>query len=335
MQTFSRFDSMSRLPERFQTQIPSFSAFANLANRFNVPRIPDSAMTAVISMGQHFERMSVASKAISINPALYNSIRGMSTLNGIRENFYSHRVSAVQISTLQTAMAGISSSLARYYAKIEDWESLDEFAEVTADVAEMSERLTGGGSGITMEDFEFFKTHILKICADLYKSVSGANKEKREKIIFVVTLLSLVVSVAQCVLPYVIPPDSNAVTKNDIVPIHQVLTSVHQELVPIHQELAAIHKLLEGKNEVRMIVNDCSVYLKPKTGSLIIDSIKDYLNVVVLDSQNKWCYISYTSREDGLPGNGWVQKKNTEYNKAQVSKRQNNGIRRVIKAAKR
>lgn len=54
--------------------------------------------------------------------------------------------------------------------------------------------------------------------------------------------------------------------------------------------------------------------LKPKTKTMVITSLPKGFEVVVLEINHKWAFVSYTNPKDNLMETGWVMKKYLDKN---------------------
>ena len=79
-----------------------------------------------------------------------------------------------------------------------------------------------------------------------------------------------------------------------------------------------IKKALELKinkfKEFRKTNRVTKVMLKPKSKTIVINSLPKGFDVIVLQINHKWAFVSYTNSKDNLLETGWIMKKYLDKN---------------------
>lgn len=60
---------------------------------------------------------------------------------------------------------------------------------------------------------------------------------------------------------------------------------------------------------LRITNRTCKVMLKPKSKTLVLETLPIDFDVIVLQVNHECIYVSYTNPKDNFPQTGWVMKK--------------------------
>jgi hypothetical protein len=99
-----------------------------------------------------------------------------------------------------------------------------------------------------------------------------------------------------------VKPKAELATKEDIIKFEKKI----QQSIEL--------KLKEIK-EYRTTNRVSKVMLKPKTKTIIVASLPKDFDVIVLQINHKWAFISYINPKDNLMQTGWIMKKYLDKNK--------------------
>ena len=77
----------------------------------------------------------------------------------------------------------------------------------------------------------------------------------------------------------------------------------------IKEQFSLFERKLRENNEYRTTNRKCKVMIKPTIKSMIIETLPNDFEIVVLRVHHKWIYASYSSPKDNLPQTGWILKK--------------------------
>ena len=83
-----------------------------------------------------------------------------------------------------------------------------------------------------------------------------------------------------------------------------------QDLVSCEAKLIqTITEKLKIQKEFRTTNRSCPVFLKPSNKTLVIEALPENFEVVCLQTNHKWVYVSFAGKSDNLPKTGWILKK--------------------------
>lgn len=194
-----------------------------------------------------------------------------------------------KMNNLQWALQGLSGQVASIAARSKQWDLIDDFEEISEEAASISDRVNEQ-EYISKSDIEEIREFVSRIELKL----DGKDKDTISVILRAMTVIGFILALLSEARNWW--PKPEAASKNDI----EILTKEIQ--------LKASSKLTENK-EYSSIGQSCAVSVKPKNNSYIITKLpKDY-NVIVLNTNHQWLFISYNNPKDGLTQTGWILKK--------------------------
>lgn len=201
-----------------------------------------------------------------------------------------------QMNYLHATLSGISAHITAFAIQQRDWSIIEDFEEVSDQTFQFTETLSEEITGEQEKQFQillslvlsFFKKHKLLgvsslLIIDIFLRFAGVHqyydflKEKPE---------------------FATKADMNNV-KNQL--------EITQDSV-LHFIKLVNKQLIEVK-EYRITNRMCEVKLKPKSKSLTLGKLPKQLEVIVMQINHKWVYVSYFDPIDNLPQTGWVLKK--------------------------
>ena len=223
---------------------------------------------------------------------MHESIFG--NLKGITSILESHKPYLAQINSLQCAMSGISGQIAAIAAKNNQWNLLDEFEDINEQALEITNNFT---SDITLTEEESIRFEQL-----IERIISFYNKNKKFGV-NALLFISVMVNLMNIHQYYdFVRPKTESITSDDLLKFEQKI----QKSIEI--------KLKEMK-EYRTTNRVSKVMLKPKTKTIVITQLPKDFDVIVLQINHKWAFVSYINPSDNLMETGWIMKKYLDKNK--------------------
>lgn len=210
-------------------------------------------------------------------------------LKSITEVFTKNQSSFSQINNLQFAVSGISGQLASIAAAQRKWNLIDDFEEITEEAVSLNERIFDE-NGLTSQGLNELKDFFQRIEIKVDKIDTDANALFWK----LLALLSFILTITGEARNW--SPKPEYVTKQEV-------KTLLKEQLGIYQ-----NKLKEDK-KFRIIRRVCKVMSKPRFKSFEIEKLPVDFEVVVLQVNHKWIYVSYFSPSDNLPQTGWIMKK--------------------------
>lgn len=228
-------------------------------------------------------------KGISqMQESLFGNLRDLSATLIERQKPY-----LSQINSLQFAMISISGQIAAIAAKGNKWNLLDEFEDINEQAFEITNSFTSD-IALTEEESIRFEQLIEKIVSFYQK-----NKQFGVNALLFISVMVNLMSIHQYY--DFLRPKAELDTKEDLMKFERKI----QQSIEI--------KLKEAK-EYRTTNRVSKVMLKPKTKTIIITLLPQNFDVIVLQINHKWAFISYINPKDNLIETGWVMKKYLDKN---------------------
>ena len=198
-----------------------------------------------------------------------------------------------QINSLQFAMNGISGQIAAIAAKSNQWSLLDEFEDINEQAIEIKNSFTLD-IALTEEESIRFEQLIEKIVT-FFKN----NKKFGVSALLFVSVMVNLMNIHQYY--DFVKPKAEPATKEDLVKFERKI----QQSIEL--------KLKEIK-EYRTTNRVSKVMLKPKTKTIIVASLPKGFDVIVLQINHKWAFVSYINPKENLMETGWIMKKYLDKN---------------------
>ncbi len=256
-----------------------------------------------VGIDKFSKAIEIQSKLFQIPQQTLDAIKGISqmqeSLFGNLRDFSailleSQKPYLAQINSLQYAMSNISGQIAAIAAKNNQWYLLDEFEDINEQAFEITNNFTSD-FGITQEESIRFEQLIEKIISFYQKNKKfGVNA---------LLFISVMVNLMNIHQYYdFVKPKAEPATKEDLVNFER---KIQQSL-----ELK-----LKQINEYRTTNRVSKVMLKPNSKTIIITSLPKGFDVIVLQINHKWAFVSYINPKDNLMETGWLMKKYLDKNK--------------------
>ena len=218
---------------------------------------------------------------------LIGNARGISAIMKSNKSFFS------QINSLQSALSGISRQIATIASENNQWDLLDEFENITEQAIEITSNISAEVA-LTEEESVRFEQLIQTILLFLKRNKAfGVNA---------LLFLTVVVSLMNAHQYYdFVKTKPEAATKQDLERFERKMIKV-------------IESRLKEQKEFRTTNRVSKVMLKPKTKTILITSLPKGFDVIVLQINHKWAFVSYTNPKDNLSETGWIMKKYLDKN---------------------
>lgn len=254
----------------------TMSAFEAMSNSLNLQSkfaIPQTTLDAITSINRQHEQLIVGIRAIT-------------------EANKNQSLAIAQVNNLHFALSGISSQIAAIAAQQKEWSIIDDFEQVTEQSIKFSETLTYENTEEQQRQYQ--------VLIDLILAFINKHKKKgKHAIRFLEVILVFHALFGICF------PKPESATKEDIEQ-----TRIKQDTILNYINL--VNEKLKEAKEYRLTNRICEVKLKPKSKTLILTKLpKDY-EVIVIQIQHKWVYVSFFDPKDNRPQTGWILKKYLE-----------------------
>lgn len=239
-------------------------------------------------------------KSFKIPDTTLDAIKGISqiqesifeNLKGISSIIESQKPYLAQINSLQFAMSGISGQIAAIAAINNQWNLLEEFEDINEEVSNITNNFTSDLI-LTEEETKRFEILIEKIIF-FFKS----NKKFGKNALLFISVVLHLMTLHQY---YEFVTSKPATTKEDLIKFERRINQTIEQKLKEQKEFRTTNRILK-------------VMLKPKSKTLVVCKLPKGFDVIILQINHKWAYVSYTNPEDNLMETGWVMKKYLDKN---------------------
>lgn len=232
--------------------------------------IPQTTLDAITSINRQHDQ-------------LFGNLRSIAEALNINQPAFS------QIKSLQFAIGGISGQLASIAASQKKWNLIDDFEEITEEAVLLNERIYDE-NGVSKEGLIELKEFFQRIEVKVNKIDADANSVFWK----LIALLSIILAFTGEIRNWLPKPDY--ATKQEVEAV-------------IKDQFILYESKLKEEKEVRITDRECKILIKPKMKSIVIEKLPCGFEIVVLQVNHKWVYVSYFSPKDNLPQTGWIMKK--------------------------
>lgn len=232
--------------------------------------IPKTTLDAILSINRQHEQ-------------LFSGIRAMAEALKIQTT------ALAQINNLNFGLRGISGQLAAISASQYKWDLIGDFEEITDEAVALNEKYFDE-YGVTKEGLNELKAFLQRIEIKVDKIDTNA-KELFWKLIALLSFILAGMGEAR-----------NWITKPEYA-TKQEIETVFKEQFSLYERKLKEEKQYRSTNRV------CKVMLKPRSKSLAIEKLPVDFEVIILQVNHKWIYVTYFSPVDNLPQTGWIMKK--------------------------
>lgn len=251
---------------------PTFPAMDTITKSMNWQKnlIPQTTLDTISSINRQHEQL-------------------FGNLRNITEVLNKHQYVFSQINNWQFAISGLSGQLAAIAASQQKWDLIDDFEEITEEAISLNEKIYDE-NGISKEGLAELKEFFQRIEIKVDKIDADANS------IFwkFITLIGIILAFTDEIRNWL--PKPNYATKQEVEEV-------------IKDQFKLYESKLKEEKELRITDRECKVLIKPQMKSVVIEKLPCDYEVVVLQTNHKWTYVSYISPKDNLPQTGWVMKK--------------------------
>ncbi len=252
--------------------------------------------------------LNTLSKTLAIQASLFKipeptleAIRGISQmhesifggLKGVSSITESCKPYLAQINSLQMAMSGISGQIAALASQNNNWHLIDEFEDINEQIIEITNSFTSE-TPLTEEESIKFEQLIERI-----NIFYNDNKKYGKYIWLFFEVLLAIIALHQYSDFLKTKPET--ATKIDVIKSEIRIQKVME---------LKFKELKEFRNTNRV----SKVMLKPKTKTILVASLPKGFDVIVLQINHKWAFVSYTNPKDNLMETGWIMKKYLDKN---------------------
>ncbi|WP_146697688.1 hypothetical protein [Geofilum rhodophaeum] len=242
--------------------------------------------------------------ARSLNASLAKFAIPSSTLNAISlinkqndlvfENFrnalsaYRYHPLFSQLSSLELALNGISGQLAAIAAVNKKWNLIEEFEGFSAEASAIGINISNN-QHVTKEDLQ----NLYNLVEKIDTKYDDKDKTFKAKALLWLNIIIMIMTI-HMYIDFVVTK-SKTISKDDIVILKKEI-------------FQKIETRLKEQNEYRTTNRICKVYAKPN-GKRVLKCLPVDFDVIVIQVNHKWVYVSYINQTDNLPETGWVLKK--------------------------
>ena len=255
---------------------PTFSAFDAITKSMKLHSnfgIPQTTLDAITSINRQHEQLLGGIRVIT------NALRIQSP-------------AITQINSLHSALGGISQQIAALATQQKKWAIIEDFEEVTEKTLDFTKTLT---EEVTEEQQRQFQVLLTLVVAFL--------KKHKTLGISALLIIDIFLRFADIHQYYDFLKDKpELATKSDVNQI-----SIKQDSV-LHF-INLVNQQFKEADEYRITNRTCEIKLKPKSKTLTLAKLPKDFEVVVLQINHKWVYVSYFDPIDNLPQTGWIMKK--------------------------
>lgn len=199
-----------------------------------------------------------------------------------------HNSAFTQMNSLQIALGKVSGQMTAIATVHKQWTLLDDFEEISEQAIEMTNNLTANVS-LTEEESRQFK----KLITSIFTFLKRNKKFGTNALVF----LTIIVSFMNAHQYYdFLKTKPEPATKEDLAKFERLI-------------IQQIEAKLKEEKEYRTTNTICKVMLKPQTKTLILSTLPAGFDVIVLQNNHKWLYVSFINLKDNLPQTGWIFKK--------------------------
>jgi hypothetical protein len=189
---------------------------------------------------------------------------------------------------MQMALSSISGNIARIAIAQRKWDLIADFEEISQQAVGLTANLSSEVEFTEAESAAFEK---------LIAFVIGVVKKHKIVGIYSLLFIDMVLRIASFHQYFdFLKAKPELVTKEEFGKFERKLLQSIQE------------KLIEEK-QYQITNRVCKIRLKPKLGALVLAKLPEKFELIILQVNHKWVYVSFTNPRDHLSQTGWVQKK--------------------------
>lgn len=269
----------------YSSIIEAISKSVAAQNKFSIPSSAIEAISKSMAMQPKFSIPSSAFDAIKAISKQHEQLFG--NFKFATKALRANQATISQMNNLRFALTGISGQLSSIAATQKNWALLKDFESISGQAIELSSSVSND-IALTEEESKRFE----KLIEFVLTFIKRNKKFGTNALLF----LSVVVNIMALHQYYHFIKDKPAATQEDLAKFETKI-------------IETITDKLKGQKEFRKTNRNCKVLLKPTKHTLVIEVLPKDFEVVCLQINHKWIYVSYVSSKDNLPKTGWILKK--------------------------
>lgn len=288
----SMSDSIIQMTQAHQTWINDTNTISKALLKsisFNSNFLPKyiSGLNSM-TLGSNLASLNISSDIIAsinnINKLQSSMFVGLKGLSKIGEMYQPY---TTQLKSMQIAMRSITAQIETISIQNNNWSLLEEFEHINEEAIEIT---NGFSSDFTLTDEETkrFEALIEKIIA-FFKS----NKKYGKNALLFISVIVNIMALHQY---YDFVKSKPAATKEDLIKFERRINQT-------------IESKLREEKEYRTTNRICKVMLKPKYKTALLNTLPKGFDVIILQINHKWAFVSYINPKDNLMETGWIMKK--------------------------
>lgn len=199
-----------------------------------------------------------------------------------------------QVNNLQFAMTGISEQILKIATHHSNWQLINDFEEINEQAFNFTDNLNSDSVFSEEESIKF--QNLIDAVFDFIQKYKHIGRKAYNFL----ELIVLLYSVYQMYESF--QTKAETITKEDISKSEKRM-------------LQAIELRLKDHKEYRVTNCISKVMFKPRAKTMVVTSLPKGYEVVVLEINHKWAFVSYRNPKDDLMETGWVMKKYLNKNK--------------------
>jgi len=268
------------------SMIEAISKSMAFQNKLSIPNSAIEAISKSMAMQTKLSIPSTAFEAIKAINKQHEQLFG--NFKSITDALKVNHSAISQMNSLRFALTGISGQLGSIAATQKNWALLNDFENISGQALEISNSISNE-IALTEEQSKRFE----KLIEFILTFIKRNKKFGTNALLF----LSVIVNIMALHQYYDFIKDKPA-------------SATQQDLAKFETKIIqTITEKLKYQKEFRTTNRICKVLLKPTNRTLVIEHLPKDFEVVSLQTNHKWIYVSYVSLKDNLPKTGWILKK--------------------------
>ena len=199
-----------------------------------------------------------------------------------------------QVNNLQFAMTGISEQILKIATHHSNWQLISDFEEINEQAFNFTDNLNSDSVFSEEESIKF--QNLIDAVFDFIQKYKHIGRKAYNFLELIVLLYSLYQMYES------FQTKGETITKEDISKSEKRM-------------LQAIELKLKDHKEYRVTNCISKVMFKPRAKTMVVTSLPKGYEVVVLEINHKWAFVSYRNPKDNLTETGWIMKKYLNKNK--------------------
>jgi hypothetical protein len=262
--------NQSSFPNQKFKSIQEITNPLNFQSKFNIPKSTINAISSInIHHNQFFESIKMMTDTLKTNSPIITQISSL--------NFALNQISKqiASISTIQT-----------------NWSLINDYDDVTEKAIKFAETLESSTDEEQKRQFQI-----------LLNLVSTFIKKHKALGVYSLLLIDIILRITNThqYLDFIQDKPELATEKG--------VTQMKMKQDSTNYFIQQVSKQLKEIKEFRITNTRCNVKLKPKKKSTILTKLPVDFEVIILQINHKWVYVSYFDPIDNLPQTGWIMKK--------------------------